>query len=173
MKKDTTWKFKGWYTKTKGRGEHVKAMRKTDSGNKSLYPLFQKTIRYKVKSDEGSIEVIYTDRADTTIARALRSVAPSAYTDGGVKYVFDKWVLDDGVYKATFKKNTARFSVALDARTLEIQEARVGDSYAVFGMDGRIVKRGVVSNGSQRVEIPESGSYTVRVNKSSVQVNIK
>ena len=49
----------------------------------------------------------------------------------------------------------------------------MGSRYAVFDMDGRVVKRGTVSNGSQRVEIPKSGSYMVRVGKDAVQVNVK
>ena len=173
MTSDTSWKFNGWYTKTKGRGDRVKAMREKDSGNKSLYPLFQKTLRYDANGDKGEIKVIYTDRADTTIARALRSVTPKDYTEGKVTYTFSKWVLEDGVYTATFKNQTVRFNVVLDNRAFEIQKAQMGARYAVFDMDGRVVKRGVVSNGLQRVEVPKSGSYTVRVDKDAVQVNVK
>jgi len=61
----------------------------------------------------------------------------------------------------------------LDSRAFSIEEAQMGARYAVFDMDGRVVKRGVVANGSQRVEVPKSGSYTVRVGKESVQVNVK
>ena len=173
MKSDSSWKFKGWYTKTKGRGDHVKAMREKDSGNKSLYPLFQKTLRYDANGDKGEIVVIYTDRADTTIARALRGVTPKDYTKNGKTYTFDKWVLEDGVYTATFKNQTVRFNVVLDSRSFNIEEAQVGDRITVFDMDGRIVKRGIVSNGSQHVEVPKPGSYTVRVGKDAVQVNVK
>ena len=173
MKSDSSWKFKGWYTKTKGRGDHVKAMREKDSGNKSLYPLFQKTLRYDANGDKGEIVVIYTDRADTTIARALRGVTPKDYTKNGKTYTFDKWVLEDDVYTATFKNQKVRFNVVLDARSFNIEEAQVGDRITVFDMDGRIVKRGIVSNGSQHVEVPKPGSYTVRVGKDAVQVNVK
>lgn len=173
MTSDTSWKFNGWYTKTKGRGDRVKAMGEKDSGNKSLYPLFQKTLRYDANGDKGEIKVIYTDRADTTIARALRSVTPKGYTEGKVTYTFSKWVLEDGVYTATFKNQTVRFNVVLDSRSFNIEEAQVGDRITVFDMDGRVVKRGIVSNGSQHVEVPKSGSYTVRVGKDAVQVNVK
>ena len=173
MKSDSSWKFKGWYTKTKGRGDHVKAMREKDSGNKSLYPLFQKTLRYDANGDKGEIVVIYTDRADTTIARALRGVTPKDYTKNGKTYTFDKWVLEDDVYTATFKNQKVRFNVVLDTRSFNIEEAQVGDRITVFDMDGRIVKRGIVSNGSQHVEVPKPGSYTVRVGKDAVQVNVK
>ncbi len=181
MTSDTTWVFKGWYTKTKGRGNHVKAMREGDFGNKSLYPYFIKTLRYdtygekevNANGEKGEIVVIYTDRADTTIERALRSVLPKDFAKNGVKYTFNGWKLVDGVYVAIFKRVSVRFNVVLDSRAFSIEEAQMGARYAVFDMDGRVVKRGVVSNGSQRVEVPKSGSYTVRVGKESVQVNVK
>jgi hypothetical protein len=181
MTSDPTWVFKGWYTKTKGRGNHVKAMREGDYGNKSLYPYFIKTLRYdtygvdneNADGEKGEVVVIYTDRADTTIARALRSVMPKDFTKGKVTYTFNKWILVDDVYTATFKKLSARFNVTLDTRAFNIEEAQMGARYAVFDTDGRVVRRGIVSNGSQRVEVPKSGSYTVRVGKAAVQVNVK
>jgi hypothetical protein len=181
MTSDTTWVFKGWYTKTKGRGNHVKAMREGDYGNKSLYPYFIKTLRYdtygekevNANGQKGEIVVIYTDRADTTIERALRSVMPKDFSKNGVKYTFNGWKLNEDVYTATFKRVTVRFNVVLDSRAFSIEEAQMGARYAVFDMDGRVVRRGVVSNGSQRVEVPKSGSYMVRVGKDALQVNVK
>ena len=173
MEADTSWKFKGWYTKTKGRGERVKAMRETDSGNKSLYPLFQKTIRYKTNNDEGEIEVIYTDRADTTIARALQGVIPQDYSKGGKTYTFSKWMLEDDVYTAIFKEVGTRINVFADSRGFVIEEAKIGAHMTVLDANGRIVKRGVISNVSQRVDISKCGSYMVRVNNEVTQVNVK
>ncbi len=173
MEADTTWVFKGWYTKAKGRGDRVRAMRETDYGNKSLYPLFQKTVRYDANGIKGEIEVIYTDRADVTIARALDDVIPANYTKGKVTFAFDKWVLKDGVYTATFKEVGTRFNVYASARGFTIEEAKLGARLMVLDVNGRVVKRGVISNGSQRVEVPESGSYTVRVGKDAAQVNVK
>lgn len=173
MESDTSWKFKGWYTKTKGRGDRVKAMRETDTGNKSLYPLFQKTIRYKVNDDEGEIEVIYTDRADTTIARALQGVIPQNYTKGGKTYTFSKWVLEDDVYTATFIEVGTHINVFADSRGFVIEEAKIGAHMTVLDANGRIVKRGVISNASQRVDISKCGSYMVRVNNEATQVNVK
>lgn len=173
MEADTSWKFKGWYTKTKGRGERVKAMRETDSGNKSLYPLFQKTIRYKTNNDEGEIKVIYTDRADTTIARALQGVIPQDYSKGGKTYTFSKWMLEDDVYTATFIEVGTHINVFADSRGFVIEEAKIGARLMVLDANGRIVKRGVISNASQRVDISKCGSYMVRVNNEATQVNVK
>lgn len=173
MKSDTTWVFKGWYTKPKGRGDRIRSMRDTDSGNKSLYPLFQKTIRYDANGVKGEIEVIYTDRAEVTITRALDDVIPANYTKGKSTFAFDKWVLKDGVYTATFKEVGTSFNVYASARGFTIEEAKLGARLMVLDLNGKVVKRGVISNESQRVEVPKSGSYTVRVGKQAAQVNVK
>jgi hypothetical protein len=173
MKSDTTWVFKGWYTKPKGRGDRIRSMRETDSGNKSLYPLFQKTIRYDANGVKGEIEVIYTDRAEVTITRALDDVIPANYTKGKSTFAFDKWVLKDGVYTATFKEVGTSFNVYASARGFTIEEAKLGARLMVLDLNGKVVKRGVISNESQRVEVPKSGSYTVRVGKDAAQVNVK
>lgn len=173
MQADETWIFKGWYTKSKGRGERVKMMRETDTGNKSLYPLFQKTLRYDANGDKGEIEVIYTDRADITIERALADVVPANFTKGKKTYTFEKWVLKDGVYTAKFKAVGASFDVFAESRAFIVENARIGARMMLFDMDGRVVKRGIISNASQRVEVSKPGSYTVRINNEAVQVNVK
>lgn len=52
-------------------------------------------------------------------------------------------------------------------------KAKLGARLMVLDVNGRVMKRGVISNGSQRVELPKSGSYTVRVGKDAAQVNVK
>lgn len=173
MTMDPTWVFKGWYTRTKGRGDHVKAMRETDYGNISLYPLFQKTLHYNARGDTGTIEVIYTPDADTVVARALAAVIPADYTKDKKTYTFDKWVLEDDVYTAVFKVVGASFDVFAGSYGFTLENAKLGSRIMVFDASGRVVKRGTVSNGSQRVELPKSGSYTVRVNREAVQVNVR
>jgi hypothetical protein len=148
-------------------------MRETDFGNKSLYPLFQKTLRYNVNGKTGEIKVIYTDRADTVIARALESVVVKNYTKGKKTYAFTEWKVENGVYTAVFTELKLSFDVVVDSRSFDIVDAQVGSRFAVIDMGGRVVRSGIVSNGSQRVEVPKSGSYTVRVNKEAVQVNVK
>ena len=65
------------------------------------------------------------------------------------------------------------FDVVVDSRALDIVDAKVGSSYAVIDMGGRIVRSGIVSNGTQRVDVSKSGSYMVRVGREAMQVNVK
>ena len=95
------------------------------------------------------------------------------YTKGKKNYTFTEWKIKDGVYTAVYAEVKLSFDVVVDSRALDIVDAKVGSNYAVIDMGGRIVRSGIVSNGSQRVEVSKSGSYMVRVGREAMQVNVK
>ena len=178
---DTAWKFKGWYQKPNGLGNRYKAMRSTDYGDKDVYPLFQKTIRYETREGKGSIEVVYTSNALRDVVRALEGVIPGDYTKNNVTYTFAGWSEENGVYKAKMADITSvkgptsvpLFNVAVNGRALEVSGAKLGARLMVFDMNGVLVSRGVVSHGTQRVELSSSGMYIVRVNNQLRRVKVK
>ena len=147
---DTTWEFKGWYEKPKGLGERYKAILADEYGDKSIYPLFQKTIRYEIDGKKGEVVIPYSENPERDIARAL-----------------------EGVTRILAQKGKLQFGVAVSDRTLEISGAKVGATVRVFDMNGKIVSQGVIENGTQRVELSKSGNYVVQVNRQSVRVNVK
>ncbi|MCQ2054738.1 MAG: InlB B-repeat-containing protein, partial [Fibrobacter sp.] len=180
IENDGEWVFKGWYTKKNGAGVRVKVILETETGELSFYPLFQKTIKYDARGNKGEIIVIYEDDPTKTIERALNGVIPMDYQEKGKTYTFDKWVLKNGVYTATFTEKTSvievakpSFGVNVSGHTLEINGAPMNARVAVFNMSGRMVAQGIVENGTQRVELTTPGSYVVRVNSQVVRVNVK
>ena len=181
IKGDTTWEFKGWYQKKNGLGERYKAMLATDYGDKDVYPLFQKTIRYDAHGETGEIVVIYSGSAEKTIDRALSGVIPADYKKGKVTYTFDQWELKDGVYKASFvdaatglrDSRSVGFAVATSGRALEISGARIGSKVMVYDLQGVLVARDVIADGTRRIELPRSGSYVVRINRQALRVNVE
>lgn len=178
---DTAWKFKGWYQKPNGIGDRYKAMCRTDYGDKDVYPLFQKTIRYETRDGKGVIEVVYTNNATRDIARALEGVIPEDYTKKNVTYTFAGWTEVNGVYKANMadvlsvygSTRVQSFNVAVEGRALEISGAKLGATLMVFDLNGVLVSKGVVSRGTQRVELSKAGMYIVRVNNQLRRVNVK
>ena len=179
---DTTWEFKGWYQKRNGLGERYKAMLATDYGDKDVYPLFQKTIRYDdARGETGEIVVIYSGSAEKTIDRALAGVIPENYKKGQVTYTFDKWQLKDGVYTATVvdaatglpESRSVGFTVATSGRALEISGAKIGSKVMVYDVQGVLVAQDVVTNGTRRIELSRPGSYVVRVNRRTLRVNVE
>ena len=182
IKGDTTWEFKGWYQKRNGLGERYKAMLATDYGDKDVYPLFQKTIRYDdARGETGEIVVIYSGSAEKTIDRALAGVIPENYKKGQVTYTFDKWQLKDGVYTATFvdaatglpESRSVGFTVATSGRALEISGAKIGSKVMVYDVQGVLVAQDIVTNGTRRIELSRPGSYVVRVNRRTLRVNVE
>lgn len=182
IKGDSTWEFKGWYQKKNGLGERYKAMLATDYGDKDVYPLFQKTIRYDdARGETGEIVVIYSGSAEKTIDRALAGVIPENYKKGQVTYTFDKWQLKDGVYTATFvdaatglpESRSVGFTVATSGRALEISGAKIGSKVMVYDVQGVLVAQDIVTNGTRRIELSRPGSYVVRVNRRTLRVNVE
>jgi len=181
IKGDSTWEFKGWYQKKNGLGERYKAMLATDYGDKDVYPLFQKTIRYDAHGETGEIVVIYSGSAEKTIDRALSGVIPADYKKGKVTYTFDQWELKDSVYKASFvdaatglrDSRSVGFAVATSGRALEISGARIGSKVMVYDLQGVLVARDVIADGTRRIELPRSGSYVVRINRQALRVNVE
>ena len=180
IENDSTWEFMGWYTEDDGFGEKVKAMKPTDSGDKILYPLFQKEITYEVDGTKGQIIVAYSETAEYSIFRALDGVKPADYEKEGLTFAVESWIEgDDGVFRPNFTQGISRvaaaphFSVFADGRTLSIDGAKVGATIAVFDMRGSLVAKSFVTNATQRIELAKPGSYIVRVNNQTMRVNVR
>ena len=181
IKNDSTWTFKGWYEKANGLGERYKAVKATETGDKNVYPLFQKSVTYKTKDTTGTIIVTYAGGDErNTIEQILSGIIPKDYDKDKKTYAFDKWVLEDGVYVAQYvekvgfaRASVPSFSVTVHGRALEVFGAKIGAKIAIFDLSGRIVHSGIVSNGTTHLELPQSGSYVVRINNQAIRVTAK
>ena len=65
------------------------------------------------------------------------------------------------------------FSVNTVGRDIQIVHARVGSAYAVFDMQGRVLRVDLVSSENFNLTVPSAGTYLVRVGSQSRKVNIK
>ncbi|WP_249506421.1 InlB B-repeat-containing protein [Fibrobacter sp. HC4] len=185
IKDDESWKFMGWYETEDYAGLRVKFVGAEAKGRKTFYALFQKTVHYKAGDVSGKMEVVFNydvENSDEVVQRALMGVAPEGYTKKGVDYVFDKWVLSDGVYVAKFvdastgMKNIAvarHFGVSVSGRTLNIVGAKQGDKMLVVDMKGKIVAQDRISGVNHIVELTSAGNYLVRVNGVSTRVMVR
>ncbi|MCQ2064157.1 MAG: InlB B-repeat-containing protein, partial [Fibrobacter sp.] len=177
---DDEWNFKGWYTQPNGLGSRVKMMLETDMGNKTFYPLFQKTISYNVNGKKGAIEVIYSENAEKNILRALDRVIPEDYSKKNVNYTFDKWILENGTYVAKFVEGQGirssvqkNFHVNVVGHALEISGVNSGSEICVFDVRGSLVQRAVMTEGSLHMGFQNAGRYIVCVGNKSILVNIR
>lgn len=179
------WEFKGWYTKANGEGKQVSVISETENSIKELYALFQKTIKYDANGKKGSFTITYDSNADKNIEKELKAAIPEDYTKKEKKYTFDKWVLKDGVYTATFtetkddktivvaKAAQMHFNMSVEGRTLLISGALNGAKLAVFDMQGRLVTQSIIESNIHSFDIAQPGNYIIRVNNQATRVNVK
>jgi len=65
------------------------------------------------------------------------------------------------------------FSLSVAGRNVQIAGARIGSTYAILDMQGRVMTTGSVDAANFSVALPRSGSYMVRVGSQTQRVNVK
>ena len=71
------------------------------------------------------------------------------------------------------QNETPQFSVSVNFRSLQIAGAKVGTSYALLDLQGRVLQKGRVESANFNIAVPQSGSYLVRINKQTKRVDVK
>lgn len=66
-----------------------------------------------------------------------------------------------------------QFSLSVAGRNVQIAGARIGASYAVMDMQGRVLATGRTASASMEIAVPRAGSYVVRVGSQTKRVNVK
>ena len=66
-----------------------------------------------------------------------------------------------------------QFSVHVVARSLQISGAKVGSSYVLFDMQGRVLRKGFTPAANFDILVPRPGNYLLRINNSTKFVNVK
>lgn len=86
----------------------------------------------------------------------------------------DKYpVLKNASLDAVVKKRIpSMLQISVSGQTVEFSGARIGSSFAVFDISGKVLKQGSVSSVTHSVEIPNAGLYIVRVGTQSQVVKI-
>ena len=64
-------------------------------------------------------------------------------------------------------------SVVVASRSIQISSAPVGSSYAIFDMQGRVLKQGRVDSSNFNIAMPIAGNYLVKVGDRTRRVSIR
>ena len=64
-------------------------------------------------------------------------------------------------------------SVNVVSRNIQISAAPVGSGYAIFDMQGRVLKKGRVESPNFNIMMPRAGTYFVKVGSLVQRINIK
>ena len=66
-----------------------------------------------------------------------------------------------------------RFNLQVQNRTIWVQNVRMGESFAVFDVQGHLLRRGVVNSTEQSITLQNAGAYIVRVGTETMRVRVK
>ena len=66
-----------------------------------------------------------------------------------------------------------QFGIAVDGRNLQISGARKGSTYAIFDLQGNVVKTGVADCETFNIALARTGAYLVRLGRTTRQIKIK
>ena len=61
------------------------------------------------------------------------------------------------------KQQTPKFSIQVQVRSIQISAAPMNSVYAIFDMQGRVLKNGRVSAANFNIALPRAGSYLVKI----------
>ena len=67
----------------------------------------------------------------------------------------------------------SQFSIQVDARNIQISAARIGDTYMLFDMQGRVLLQGRVQMANFEIPIARSGNYLIRIGNNVQRVAVK
>lgn len=71
------------------------------------------------------------------------------------------------------QKNMPHFNVSVGLRRVQISGAKIGASYVLLDMQGRVLQKGRVESANFNVAVPNAGQYFVRIDNQIRSVNVK
>lgn len=65
------------------------------------------------------------------------------------------------------------FAIHAFERTLQISAAPIGSTYAIFDMQGRILKKGLVESDNFNITMSQAGNYIIQIRNHTQRINVK
>ena len=66
-----------------------------------------------------------------------------------------------------------QFNVTVGFHSVQILSAKVGTSYALLDMQGRVLRKGRIESANFNIAVPNAGRYFVRIGNQIRSVNVK
>ncbi len=106
------------------------------------------------------------------------SVLPSVNSSSGTGYISNSsgYGINSSVSgnaMPVFASTIVQFSVETFNRNLQILGAKVGSAYAIFDMQGRVLKKGRVESANFNIPLVMAGNFLVRVGNHTQRITIK
>ena len=176
---------KAYYTEKDSSNKDVSVLLKlsnTYDQKKNTY-----TYNFSMPAHDVNVEVAFKEiKSSSSSAKSSSSKAKSSSSSAKAKSSSSSAKAKSSSSSAkakssSSKKKTAlpvmaqvpQFSLLVSGRTMQIAGARVGSKMEVFDLQGHRVLSGSVNSANISVAMPRSGSYLVRIDGQTQNVNIK
>jgi hypothetical protein len=179
MNKAYTYLFKGWFPKLV-----------SVTKNANYIAEFDSTIRSYTISFMNGEKILKTATVKYGNIPEYTGTKPNKGDTQKYTYEFSGWspkisaVEGDAQYQAVFDSTVITgisnvlsinqgLSVVAINRNIQISTDSVGSFYAIFDMQGRVLKKGRVERSNFSIVVPRKGSYFVKVGKQIERINVK
>ena len=71
------------------------------------------------------------------------------------------------------QKNVPHFNVSVGIRSVQISSAKIGSSYVLLDMQGRVLRKGRVESANFNIAVQNAGRYFVRIDNQIRNVNVR
>lgn len=158
-------------------------------GNVQYQAVFDSIARYYVVLFVNGKDTLQRDSLMYGETPKYKGSEPTRKSSSNFSYKFKGWtpevasVTGRMTYQAVFDSTvitgiadmrfTQGMSVIAVNRNILISAAPVGSAYAIFDMQGRVLKKGRVELGDFSVVAPGAGSYFVQIGKKLERINVK
>lgn len=161
----------------------------TVEGNVQYQAVFDSIARYYVVLFVNGKDTLQRDSLMYGETPKYKGSEPTRKSSSNFSYKFKGWtpevasVTGRTTYQAVFDsavitgiadmRFTQGMSLIAVNRNILISAAPVGSAYAIFDMQGRVLKKGRVELGDFSVVAPGAGSYFVQIGKKLERINVK
>ena len=64
-------------------------------------------------------------------------------------------------------------SVSVISRNIQVSTAPVGSVYAIFDVQGSVLKNGYVESANFNIAVPQAGNYMIRIGNHVQRISVK
>ena len=153
----------------------VVAESSSSSSNKTETSSSSTTVKYIVlpegKEKDGYVFAGWYDKDENFLGMPGDSIV----FNGGItlKAHYNPIEKNDDVAEGFENQNILNFHIQVQRHSLLVSNARIGKTFAILDMQGRVLKSGTVNSKNFSVDLPLAGSYLVKIEKHAKLVVIR
>ena len=174
-----TYQFKGWFPTLV-----------SVAGDAEYKAVFDSTIRMYQISFVNGRDTLQKDSIAYGDSPKYTGKTPTKASTKNYSYEFTGWspkiekVVGEAAYHAVFDSTklagimdnqfaNLEMSVSVISRNIQVSTAPVGSVYAIFDVQGSVLKNGYVESANFNIAVPQAGNYMIRIGNHVQRISVK